>query len=573
MVPNSNPGDRRTFLLEIIIVILTFTIFGMVAMGQNVGINTTGAAPHASAILDLSSTSSGFLTPRMTMAQRNSITTPATGLLIYQTDNTPGFYYYNGTGWTAFGADTDWLTNASGMYSNTNPVGIGTTTPNAGYDLTVGTLGAKIEGYLKVDYDTETQRLHSEKVANPFGRDTLSRFRLTGSGIGVAVLVENMNSGPALEVQARTTFAGDTGIFVYGHPAIVADGGTYGVMSTGDSSIYTVGTTVGIYAEGATNGVYGTASGTGYGGYFVKGSNGGYALGAASNGTGVTALQVNSLNGANTSPTVSVNHSGTGSAVHIVTSGAGQGLTIENVLSTDTMAYLLQNHTSTGFFLKGNDATMTQDLMKVTTKATAGSAAVFETSAGASTADVLVATNNSSAGRAFLSNGNARMSPVGAGASIDFIASGTEPGFLPSTNNWGQLGTSTQRLWDMHINSITYYGTLTNASDQRLKENIQPLKGGLEAILQLNPVTYDYSRSSFGAAHSGMKMTQIDEMRRGHAGLLAQDLEQILPDLVVKDEDSGYLSVNYLELISYLIEGMQTQQQQIQELRQALQNK
>ena len=37
----------------------------------------------------------------MTQAQRNAITTPATGLLIYQTDQTTGFYYYNGSAWTA----------------------------------------------------------------------------------------------------------------------------------------------------------------------------------------------------------------------------------------------------------------------------------------------------------------------------------------------------------------------------------------------------------------------------------------------------------------------------------------
>ena len=37
----------------------------------------------------------------MTQTQRNAISTPATGLLIYQSDNTPGFYYYNGAAWTA----------------------------------------------------------------------------------------------------------------------------------------------------------------------------------------------------------------------------------------------------------------------------------------------------------------------------------------------------------------------------------------------------------------------------------------------------------------------------------------
>lgn len=43
-----------------------------------------------------------MLTPRMDSAQRAAIYSPATGLLVYQTDGvTPGFYYYNGTAWTA----------------------------------------------------------------------------------------------------------------------------------------------------------------------------------------------------------------------------------------------------------------------------------------------------------------------------------------------------------------------------------------------------------------------------------------------------------------------------------------
>jgi hypothetical protein len=62
---------------------------------QNVGINTN--TPNASAMLDVVSTNSGMLIPRMTMVQRDAIVSPATSLLIYQTDNTPGFYYNSGT--------------------------------------------------------------------------------------------------------------------------------------------------------------------------------------------------------------------------------------------------------------------------------------------------------------------------------------------------------------------------------------------------------------------------------------------------------------------------------------------
>ena len=57
--------------------------------------------PSASAILDIASTNRGMLVPRMTLNQRNNIPTPATGLLIYQTNSSPGFFMFNGTTWTA----------------------------------------------------------------------------------------------------------------------------------------------------------------------------------------------------------------------------------------------------------------------------------------------------------------------------------------------------------------------------------------------------------------------------------------------------------------------------------------
>ena len=68
---------------------------------QSIAINTNGAAPENSALLDVNSTTKGVLIPRMSMAQRDSINSPATGLLIYQTNNNSGYYFYNGSIWTS----------------------------------------------------------------------------------------------------------------------------------------------------------------------------------------------------------------------------------------------------------------------------------------------------------------------------------------------------------------------------------------------------------------------------------------------------------------------------------------
>lgn len=57
------------------------------------------AACHASAALGITSTTKGFLPPRMTRAQRDAISNPASGLVIYQTDEIPGLYHFTGAAW------------------------------------------------------------------------------------------------------------------------------------------------------------------------------------------------------------------------------------------------------------------------------------------------------------------------------------------------------------------------------------------------------------------------------------------------------------------------------------------
>lgn len=77
---------------------LVFTLmFSYHLIAQSVAINTDGAASDSSAILDIKSSTKGLLPPRMTEAERIAISNPATGLVVYQTDATAGYYYNSGT--------------------------------------------------------------------------------------------------------------------------------------------------------------------------------------------------------------------------------------------------------------------------------------------------------------------------------------------------------------------------------------------------------------------------------------------------------------------------------------------
>jgi len=82
----------------ILMAILFFSVNSVTAQG--VAINDDGSPANSSAQLDVQSTTKGFLPPRMTEQQRNAITSPATGLIIYQTDGTTGLYHYNGSAWS-----------------------------------------------------------------------------------------------------------------------------------------------------------------------------------------------------------------------------------------------------------------------------------------------------------------------------------------------------------------------------------------------------------------------------------------------------------------------------------------
>ncbi|MCW3089513.1 MAG: hypothetical protein JWP81_582 [Ferruginibacter sp.] len=116
--------NKKIFLLAAIILLLVTISY------EQVGIGT--ATPHPSSKLDITSTKSGLLIPRMTTAQRIIIPSPATGLQVFDTD-TKSFWFWDGIGWMQIstGSTTSfWALNGSDIFNNNGGnVGIGTTTP------------------------------------------------------------------------------------------------------------------------------------------------------------------------------------------------------------------------------------------------------------------------------------------------------------------------------------------------------------------------------------------------------------------------------------------------------------
>lgn len=91
------------------------------ANAQGMAINALGSAADASAMLDVSSTTQGVLIPRVTSVQRTAISSPATALLVYQTDATAGYYFYNRSAWTSLSGGGSPTGSAGGDLTGTYP--------------------------------------------------------------------------------------------------------------------------------------------------------------------------------------------------------------------------------------------------------------------------------------------------------------------------------------------------------------------------------------------------------------------------------------------------------------------
>ncbi len=185
---------------------MVITSIGNVGIGSN-------TTPAESALLDLNSTSKGFLAPRMSEANRNAITSPASGLSIYNT-TTNQFNYFNGTIWRNIGEISFWTANGDRIYNNnTESVGIGITNPSSNTKLQISggntissglgsyvKIGANTGSYLEIDNTSLQAKYKSILSSNPLN-DILT-LQPTGGDLEIKsdeIVIDNVD--PIIQMQ------------------------------------------------------------------------------------------------------------------------------------------------------------------------------------------------------------------------------------------------------------------------------------------------------------------------------------------------------------------------------------
>ena len=144
-------------------------------------------------------------------------------------------------------------------------------------------------------------------------------------------------------------------------------------------------------------------------------------------------------------------------------------------------------------------------------------------------------------------------STTGNGNIAEFSKAGTIEVMIDNSGLVGFGGNTSPNVEVDVTGDIEFTGTITDVSDIRLKENIQPLEDVLARLILLQ----------------GISFTMKDDITgRVEFGISAQELQKQFPELVhtAKDE-MGTLSVNYVGLIAPMIEAIKEQQKQIEALR------
>ena len=103
--------------------------------------------------------------------------------------------------------------------------------------------------------------------------------------------------------------------------------------------------------------------------------------------------------------------------------------------------------------------------------------------------------------------------------------------------------------------SLSSTGQISCSSDERLKNNINPINYGIADVMNLKPVYFNWNSDVEGAPES--------------LGFIAQQVQTVIPELVTTDSSTGYEELNTIGLVPVLTEAIQQQQDEIADLETA----
>jgi hypothetical protein len=213
-------------ILSFIIVIL---VLNSSLLFSQVAVNTDGASPDNSAMLDVKSTTKGMLIPRMTITERNGITNPANGLLIFCTGDNQ-YYSNKGTptipNWVM--VSSQWLFNGSDIYFTGGRVGLSKTNP----DFTLDVLGdINFSGTLRKNGTTVATGVSTVTATSPLTSSG-------GSSPNISIPQASSGSNGFLSSTDWSTFNSKQNALTFGNLAsgdITVTGGNGAIIGSGTS--------------------------------------------------------------------------------------------------------------------------------------------------------------------------------------------------------------------------------------------------------------------------------------------------------------------------------------------------
>ncbi len=512
-----------------------------------VAINNSGTPPQASAMLDVQSTSKGLLTPRMTKTQRQAIHAPSTGLLIYQTDSSRGYYYNNGTAdapqWQRLGQLTLPFEDSSFAAPYTHVFKITTSWAHyspAIYGLTSSQEGIAIQGENNSGATSGTGIMGKTNTNAGTGVVGI-HVHMSGAGSGVSGQ-SSSTTGTGVEGSAN----GDTGenFGVYGS-ALSPDG--YGVF--GHAKRYGVR---GNSYSGGGRAVTGEAEGTEsigvYGKAISANSSGVWGEGSIIGVYGVTALTTGKGVYGKTSAATGINHGVYGESVSA--SGFGVYGTAPNYGVYGKSTH--DNSTAVTGVSTGNSGIGVLGQAGTNGYGVFGTAAFIGIHGESTSADGCGARGISvKTGVLGVSSGTQGRAVWGQANSTNSIGVFGKAVEANSTGVWGEGA-----LYDFYAAGPgTNYGA---ASSVRWKHQILEIDHPLDKIQSLRGVYFTWDE-----AHGGLH----------DVGMIAEEVGKVMPEIVVYESNGMDASgMDYSKLTPLLLEGIKALKAENERLRARLEH-